>query len=85
MYTIKSVSADGTYYLVNGWYTYKKWWTRTYDGMANGFKTPGLAMRSLNKLINYEPDFLKDTFTLMKWGEHGELIPMSEVRFASTR
>ena len=74
MYTIRSVSEDGTYYLVNHWNTYKTWWTRDADIIRNGFKTPGLAARSLNKLIKFEPEYLNDHFTLMRFDEQNRTL-----------
>ena len=67
MYTVKSTSVDGIYYLVNGWNTYKTWWTKTCSAFTNGFKTVASAKRSLSILLKYEPEFRNDTFELMEF------------------
>lgn len=73
MYTIMSNSSEGTYYLVNGWNKHKAYWTKTADVYKNGFKTSGIAIRSLKMLLKIMPDYLSDTFTLMKF-ENGTPI-----------
>ena len=79
MYTIKSVSADGTYYLVNGWNKWNAWWTPSCMVGRNLFKSIGLAKRSLKRLQEYEPDFLNDEITILKYDEESKtLIPVNE-------
>lgn len=69
MYGIKSVSADGTYYLVNGWNKHRAFWSRYPDPVKCGFKTKGYAARSLNRLFEIMPEYLEDEISLVRFNE----------------
>lgn len=69
MITIKSTSAEGTYYLVNGWNRYKTYWYKKPDPRVCGFKTAGLAIRSLNHLLKIMPEYAGDRFDLVRLNE----------------
>ncbi len=67
MYTIKSVSKEGTYYLVNHWNKYKTFWIepeKIKSGML--FKTQANAKASLSKLLKVMEDYKTDKFTLIE-------------------
>ena len=70
-YTIKSVSNEGTYYLVNGWKKHNAYWTPTLNPTRNKFKSKGLALRSLRILLNNMPEYRSDNLTLIKLTENG--------------
>ena len=79
MYTIRSVSEDGVYYLVNGWRKHKAFWSKTADPVRNGFKTDGLAERQLDKLLATMPEYGKDKLTLVMFDlENRKLVPVRE-------
>lgn len=65
MVTIKSTSPDGVWYLVNGWDEWKAfWWDRPVARIC-GFKTAGLAKRSLNRLLKAMPEYAGDQFEIV--------------------
>lgn len=70
-YTIKSVSHEGTWYLVNGWVKHKAFWTQTLNPTRNKFKSKGLALRSLRILLNNMPEYRSDNLTLIELTENG--------------
>lgn len=59
MVRVKSISDDGIYYLVNGWYKYKKIFDRnpTYK---TEFKTVSSAKRSITMLLKCMGDEYKN-------------------------
>lgn len=62
-YTIKSISDEGTYFLVNHWETHKKFWIRQEKLKPKMlFKTLGYAQRSLKKLLNVMEEYKTDKF-----------------------
>ena len=68
MYTIKSVSHEGTWYLVNGWWKYKAYWQEFDQCVPESlFKRKADAKRSLTKLLQYTmAEYGNDDFTLVK-------------------
>lgn len=81
-YTIESASADGIYYLVNGWYKHSAFWIRRKDFISNKdrylpmitFKTKGSAKTSITKLLKIMPEYATDRFYLCEITEHGYII-----------
>ena len=68
LYTIKSVSDEGTYYLVRDWRANKAIWveeSKLTEQML--FKTVGGAKRSLNRLLEAMPEYATDTFTVARF------------------
>lgn len=66
MFTIKSVSDDGIYYLVNGWEKYKRFWVELENLKPDMmFKTAADAKRSLTKLLKIMYEYLNDDFELV--------------------
>ena len=70
-YTIKSVSNEGTYYLVNGWKKHNAYWTHSLNPTRNNFKSKGLALRSLKILLNAIPEYRSDSLTIIELTESG--------------
>ena len=66
-YTIKSVSSDGEWYLVNGWRKYKCYWQKRDNCVPHTtFKSVASAMRSLTRLLKVMPEYREDTFYVVK-------------------
>lgn len=66
-YTIKSISNDGEWYLVKGWRKYKSHWQNRDNCLPDTtFKSVASAMRSLTKLLKVMPEYLTDTFYVVK-------------------
>lgn len=64
MFTIKSISEDGEYYLVNHWNKHKAFWQQKDQCTANTtFKSIRTANASLTKLLKVMPEYAADTFT----------------------
>lgn len=67
MVRVKSVSADGIYYLVNGWRKYKSFWLHFYaignDDKRVLFKDTKSARASLTKLFKIMPEYRDDKIT----------------------
>ena len=61
MIRVKSISDDGVYYLVNGWYKYQNFWHKNGEDQRCHFKDIKTAKTSLTKLLNQFPEFLDDT------------------------
>lgn len=67
-YTIKSVSDEGEWYLVNHWNTYKAFWQKQNKCTPNNtFKTVGQARASLTKLLKVMPEYSTDTFEVAEF------------------
>lgn len=67
MFTIKSVSDEGEYYLVNHWDKYRALWVRRNKIKAGMlFKTERSAKTSLTKLLKIMPDYKNDKFEMVK-------------------
>ena len=67
-YTIKSVSEEGTYYLVNGWNKHKRFWVRENESWRMSwccFKTPSQARASLTKLLKIMEDYRNEQFEVV--------------------
>ena len=73
MYTIKSVSNEGTWYLINGWWKHKAYWQELDNCNLNTvFRRKSDAKRSLTKLLKYMmAEYGNDDFTLvmLEWNE----------------
>lgn len=64
-YRIKSVSEDGTYYLVNGWSKNKAFWIKETDSQnlcKCCFNKLSQAKASLTKLLKVMPEYRMDKF-----------------------
>lgn len=67
LYTIKSTSDEGVYYLVNGWHMHKAFWKTKEELRLNMlFKSQADAKRSLTKLLKIMPDYKNDVFEIVK-------------------
>ena len=74
-YTIKSVSNEGVYYLVNGWYKHKTFWISQEQLDSNPnyyinnyfFKTKASAKSRLTKLLKIMSEYRTDVFTMIEF------------------
>lgn len=67
LYTIKSTSDEGIYYLVNGWSKYKTFWIKPEKIKKEIlFKRPVDAKRSLTKLLKITDDYQQDKMELIE-------------------
>ena len=67
MFTIKSTSNEGVYYLVNGWDKYKTFWIKPEKVKPNMlFSAPKFAKASLTKLLKIMPEYATDNFELIE-------------------
>lgn len=67
LYTIKSTSAEGVYYLVNGWEKHKTFWKRPeFFKKSMAFRRSQDAKRSLTKLLKVMEDYRTDEFELIE-------------------
>ncbi len=75
MFTIKSVSKEGTYYLVNHWNKAKTFWKLGSEiKTCDMFKTAGQAKASLTKLLKVMDDYATDSFSLIETDADGYII-----------
>ena len=87
-YTVKSISPEGVYYLVNGWYKYFAFWIRKNDISENKtryihmitFKTKGSAKTNLTKLLKIMPDYARDHFRLCAIMENGTINSIENIK-----
>ena len=73
-YTIKSISDEGIYYLVNGWNKHKAFWIDEKSVMENiekaqrfFFNKPSQAKASLTKLLKVMPEYSVDKFEAVEF------------------
>jgi len=67
MFTIKSISDEGIYYLVNGWDRHKAFWKLKENLKPDMlFKSAADAKRSLTKLLKIMPDYATDKFEIVQ-------------------
>lgn len=67
MFTIKSISDEGEYYLVNHWNKWKTFWCSENDLCRDMlFDKPSDAKRSLTKLLKVMEDYRNDKFELVE-------------------
>ena len=66
-FTIKSISDEGVYYLVNGWNKYRAFW-KTEDELKPEmlFQSASDAKRSLTKLLKVMPEYATDKFEIVQ-------------------
>lgn len=64
MFRVKSVSKEGTYYLVNGWNKYNNFWFKDGNDERTHFKEVRTAKTSLTKLLKTMPEFEEDIITI---------------------
>lgn len=60
MIRVKSISNEGTYYLVNGWNKHKKFWSDKENDSRCLFKDLRSAKTSITKLMKIMPDYIDD-------------------------
>ena len=90
-YTIKSVSDDGTYYLVNHWSGNDKFWQKFDEvGKETLFSRESDAKRSLTRLLKVMPDYLADDFEMVEvrysdWRDGFVATPLYKVEYAEQR
>ncbi len=66
-FTIKSISEEGTYYLVNHWEKHNAFWKSKEELKPNMlFKSAGYAKRSLNHLLEIMEDYRNDKFEILE-------------------
>lgn len=67
-FTIKSVSDDGTYYLVKNWEQNKTFWKHEYKlNQEDLYKTSGFAKRSLKALLKVMWDYADDDLEIVEF------------------
>ena len=73
-YTIKCVSEEGIYYLVNGWNKCKTFWFNEKSVLEDKenakrffFNKPSQAKASLTKLLKVMHDYKNDSFQLVEF------------------
>ena len=67
LYTVKSISDDGVYYLVNDWRKHKKFWVEPQKAkLEMFFKKPADAKRSLTKLLKVMPEYQFDKLEIIE-------------------
>lgn len=80
--TVRSVSQDGVYYLVNGWKKHRAFWVRRENLRPEiGFKNSGYAIRSLRKLLIAMPEYRSDRFDMVTI-ENGQEVSVYEISTA---
>lgn len=66
MYTIRSISDEGIYYLVNGWNKHKTFWVSKEDLRKNMlFNKAADAKRALTKLLKVMEEYRTDDFSIV--------------------
>lgn len=67
LYTIRSESDEGIYFLVNGWNKSKAFWKKqTKMRVSEYFKREQDAKASLTKLLKVMPEYGTDKFTVVR-------------------
>jgi len=67
MYTIKSISAEGEYYLVNHWQKHKRFWVKKSELKKSMlFSREQDAKASLTKLLNVMDEYANDEFKIVE-------------------
>lgn len=80
MFTIKSISDEGVYYLINGWEKSRAFWKHGSEiKKAEMFKRAQDAKASLTKLLKVMDDYATDTFYLIETNDNDEIV--SEVLY----
>jgi len=71
MYSVKTESEEGTYYLINHWNKYKTFFKRKITLRDMLFKTETDAKRSITKLLNssMSDEYKNDIFTIIEYDE----------------
>jgi len=71
MYTIKTESEEGIYYLINHWNKHKAFFKRKITLRDMLFKTKIDAKRSITKLLNSSmgDEYRNDKFTIIEYNE----------------
>lgn len=79
MYTVKSESAEGVYYLCNHWYKNNTFWIEESEIKESKiFKTIRSAKSSLTKLLKVMPDYKDDKLSLVKV-ENGQITVIEKL------
>ncbi len=70
LYTIKSISDDGVYYLVNDWYSHGTFWAKESELRKSMlFKRAQDAKASLTKLLKLFDEYKNDKFEVVEFKE----------------
>lgn len=80
MYTVKTVSNEGIYYLVNHVRKYKAFWVEANElksGML--FNRVSDAKASLTKLLKVMPDYRTDTFYIVQIDKFGNITELGRL------
>ena len=86
MFTIKSVSSDGTYYLVKNWREKKTFWKLASEIRAKDmYKREQDAVSALTKLLKVMDEYKSDTFTLIETDNTGRIVNETPVRVTERR
>lgn len=84
MFTIKSISEEGTYYLNKDWERNKSFWKLGSEiKKEQMFKTASAAKCSLTKLLKVMDDYRTDKFFLVETDENNKII--SETPYTTKR
>lgn len=65
MYAMKSVSEEGTWYLVSGWYKHKAFWKDEISEKTL-FKSRMSCQATLTKLLKIMPEYKADRFEIVE-------------------
>ena len=75
MFTIKSVSEEGTYYLVKDWEKQKTFWKYGSEiKLSDMYKTAAAAKGSLRKLLKVMDEYTTDTFAIIETDTSNKII-----------
>ena len=70
MFTVRSISDEGVYYLVNGWNRNKTFWVNKEDLRKDMlFNKAADAKRSLTKLLKVMEEYRTDEFNIVEFRE----------------
>ena len=75
MFTIKSVSDDGTYYLVKDWQKQKTFWKLGSEIKTNDmYKSKSAAKGALTKLLKVMDEYRNDKFSLIRTSPENKIV-----------
>ncbi len=80
MFTVRSVSEEGTYYLVNHWQKNKAFWKLPSEiRHEEMFKRAGDAKGSLTKLLKVMDDYKDDIFHLIETNDEDKIVNITPI------
>ncbi|MCR5238103.1 MAG: hypothetical protein K6E34_12980 [Lachnospiraceae bacterium] len=75
MFTIKSISDEGTFYLNKNWEKNKSFWKYSSElKIEDMYKTASAAKSSLTKLLKVMGEYLADSFFLIETDENNRIV-----------